>query len=77
MPQIKAVIFDLSGVISLKQSTTTYWKKLENERQLPEGSIKKTLLSKEFAAISYDLFTGNRSAVEIEENEFIRLFNRQ
>uniref|UniRef100_A0A914Z998 Uncharacterized protein n=1 Tax=Panagrolaimus superbus TaxID=310955 RepID=A0A914Z998_9BILA len=77
MPQIKAVIFDLSGVISLKQSTTTYWKKLENERNLPEGSIKKTLLSKEFAAISYDLFTGNRSAEEIEENEFIRLFNRQ
>uniref|UniRef100_A0A7E4VFD0 HAD family hydrolase n=1 Tax=Panagrellus redivivus TaxID=6233 RepID=A0A7E4VFD0_PANRE len=76
MPQLKAVIFDLSGVIKYSQSTTSYWRKLESERDLPEGSIKKTLLSNEFAAISYDLFTGYRSAEEIENDEFIRLYNR-
>jgi hypothetical protein len=44
---------------------------------LPEGSIRKTMLSSEFAAISYDLFTGIKSAEEVEENEFIRIYNRQ
>uniref|UniRef100_A0AC34R7S2 Uncharacterized protein n=1 Tax=Panagrolaimus sp. JU765 TaxID=591449 RepID=A0AC34R7S2_9BILA len=54
-----------------------YWKKLESERGLPEGSIKKTLLSPEFAALSYKLFTGLSSAEELEEVDFVKLFNKQ
>ena len=77
MPQLKAVIFDISGVINRKMLNNGYWKKLENERGLPEGSIKKTLLSTEFSALSYKLFTGLSSAEELEEKDFINLFNKQ
>ncbi|KAE9554343.1 hypothetical protein FO519_002453 [Halicephalobus sp. NKZ332] len=77
MPQLKAVIFDISGVINRKMLKNGHWKKLENERGLPEGSIKKTLLSPEFGALSYKLFTGLSSAEELEEKDFINLFNSQ
>ena len=77
MPQLKAVIFDISGVINRNMLNNGHWKKLENERGLPEGSIKKTLLSPEFSALSYKLFTGLSSAEELEEKDFINLFNKQ
>uniref|UniRef100_A0A914BVR8 Uncharacterized protein n=1 Tax=Acrobeloides nanus TaxID=290746 RepID=A0A914BVR8_9BILA len=77
MPQLKVVIFDFGGVIMSYRGTNAYWKDLEIERNLPEGSIRKTMLSSEFASISYDLFTGIKSAEEVEENEFIRIYNRQ
>lgn len=77
MPQIKAVIFDISGIINRNMLKHGYWKKLESDRNLPEGSIKKTLLSHEFATLSYKLFTGLSSAEELEETDFIKLFNQQ